>query len=235
VGALLFRRRLLVIVGFFLAAMMIAVVLHGATALPRVLVPSGSLLAREALFLVTGPLCLLAFFLRASGEARLGSAVYGQDAPPRIITAGPFRHMRHPLYAGTFLFFIAAAAPYLPLSLLLPLGGLFAAALRAIATYEERSLAAAHGEAWARYAAAVPQLLPWKSLGRREALAAEADDVVSLRAWGAAALSNLGLLSLGLYRVLVGLELSFVGLGVLNLACLTLWVGVVVVRRLRQR
>ena len=61
------------------------------------------------------------------------------------------------------------------------------------------------------------------------------DDGISVTtaALAVAALSNLGMLSLGLYRVVTGLGVHARGLGLLNVLALVLWLVVVVVRRVR--
>lgn len=223
-GERLFRHRLAFIVGFFGLAAIVAFAFGRMEAVSELLSPLGT-----RSFLPTGMLCLLAFWLRASGEARLGSAVYGQVASSRVVTSGPFRLMRHPLYAGTWLFFVAGAAAWVPLVVLVPLAVVFGAGLRAIAVFEEGALAAAHGEAWDRYAAAVPRFFGVPG-------DVEADGIsVALKAWVVAAVSNLGFLSLGVYRLLVGLELGFRGLATLNLLAFTVWIVVVVARRVRSR
>lgn len=221
-GERLFRHRLAFIVGAYGVAALAAVALSRLDDPPALL----SSLGTQA-FLPTGVLCLLAFALRASGEARLGSAVYGQVASTRVVTSGPFRLLRHPLYAGTWLFFVAASAAWVPLVVLAPLALVFLAGLVAIAAHEERALEATHGAAWRRYAEAVPRFVGVPG-------SVEPDGIsTSGPAWAMATVSNLGLLSLGLYRVLVGLGLGFRGLATLNLAALTIWVIVVVVRRVR--
>jgi protein-S-isoprenylcysteine O-methyltransferase Ste14 len=224
VGAALFRHRLAVILGFFVVAAGLAIVLHR---------DAGAVAPQQSpWFLTSGLVCLVAFAFRTTGEARVGGAVYGQQASPRLVTSGPFRLLRHPLYAGTWLFFVGAVAPYLPIVVVAVLALLFAAALRGIAVHEEHGLLAVHGAAWERYAAAVPRFV-----GVPRAVAGDVDvdaAVPSSAAWSGAALSNLGMLSLGLYRVVVGAGFNFRGLGLLNVTCLLVWLGVVVVRRLRR-
>lgn len=225
-GEQLFRWRLAVIVGAFGLAAGYAALDMGLHLGLRSL---ATLVGLERAFLLTGPVCLLAFALRLSGEARLGAVVYGQEASLRVVTGGPFRFSRHPLYLGTWLFFAAASAPYLPPLVLAVLAAGFATALVAIARYEERALALVHGEAWARYARAVPRVLG-------PASGAVDDDGIapSARAWGAALAGNLFFLSLGVYRIAAGLGEPPKALALLNLACLGLWLLVVAARRLRH-
>lgn len=226
-GEALFRHRLAVIVGFFLAGIVAASAQRLAPDTPIIRSLADVVGLRES-FLPAGFLCLLAFALRTWGEAVLGGAVYGQEAAPRVVASGPFRYMRHPLYAGTWLFSVAAVAPHVPLVFLGGAGIAFALALRSIAVHEEDHLLARHGDAWRRYAQAVPRFL-----GRASPVE---DDGVRphARAWGLAALSNVGMASLGAYRLLTALDSGFWGIGALNVALLAVWLAVVVVRRVRR-
>ena len=230
-GERFFRWRLVVIVGFFGLAVAWAVWMlkNPDLAVRAPLVRSLSeLVGLRLVFVVSGALALLAFALRASGEARLGAAVYGQTASTRVVTGGPFRWLRHPLYAGTWLFFVAATAPYLAPLVLAVLSAAFFACLRAIAIHEEVALQAAHGDAWTRYAAAVPRLFGVAGAVEPDGIRLSGSNIA------AATLGNLGLLSIGLYRVLVGFGAPTKLLGVLNVACLGLWLAVVFVRRARR-
>lgn len=223
-GALLFRHRLAVILGFFVVAALVAVVV--ARLVPGVVVGDPS----SPLWIPSGCVCLLAFVVRTWGEARVGAAVYGQTASARLVTSGPFSLVRHPLYVGTWLFFAGATAPYLPVVAVLVVGALFALALRAIAVHEEVALEHTHGDAWRAYAARVPRLLGVPRAG------GDTDGVVvGVGDWFVAALSNVGMLSIGAYRVVTGAGVAFFGLRFLTLLGLLLWLAVVVVRRLRRR
>jgi protein-S-isoprenylcysteine O-methyltransferase Ste14 len=226
IGEMLFRWRLAVIVGAFGLAGAYALI---ATEGPRSL---AELVGLERAFLITGPLCLLAFLLRVTGEARLGAVVYGQRASPRVVTGGLFRFSRHPLYIGTWLFFVAATAPYLPPAVLALLALGFALALVAIGAHEERALAAAHGDAWTRYARAVPRVLGMRGLAK----GAVDDDGIrpTARAWFGAGLGNLFFLSLGLYRIIAALCEPSKAFGLANVVCLLVWLVVVAARRLRH-
>lgn len=219
-GAHLFRHRLAVILGFFAVAGGAAVVVARATG-------AGGFGPSSPTFLPSAVGCLLAFALRASGEARVGAAVYGQVASTRLVTSGPFSHLRHPLYAGTWLFFVSSTAPWLPVAVAVALAVAFAVALSSIAAFEERALERVHGDAWRSYAAAVPRFA-----GRTRPV--EPDGVVvDARAWSVAALSNVGMLAVGGQRLVVGAGLDFRGLRMLTLLALVVWVAVVVARRRR--
>jgi protein-S-isoprenylcysteine O-methyltransferase Ste14 len=223
-GAALFRHRLAVIVGFFALAIVTAFVVARLNPGDAAIGP-----ASQA-WLPSGIACVLAFVLRASGEARVGAAVYGQRASTRLVTSGPFSLARHPLYVGTWLFFAGATAPYLPLVAAVAFDVAFAIALRAIAVHEEAALQAAHGDAWTAYAARVPRFL-----GLPRAGGGDDGVVVGARDHAVAALSNVGMLVLGGFRVLTGVGFDFVGLRLLTLSGLVVWFVVVVVRRWLRR
>jgi protein-S-isoprenylcysteine O-methyltransferase Ste14 len=221
-GIHLFRHRLAVILGFFVVAVVAAVVVARGSG-------GAGIGPSSPWFAPSGLLCIVAFALRAWGEARVGAAVYGQRASARLVTSGPFARMRHPLYVGTWLFFVSSTAPYLPVVVAVVLAVGFAAALRAIAMHEEQELEQTHGDDWRRYAAAVPRFL-----GVPRAVV---DDgvVVDGRAWAMAALSNLGMVALGLYRLATGAGFAFRGLRTLTLLAVVAWLVVVIIRRRRQQ
>jgi protein-S-isoprenylcysteine O-methyltransferase Ste14 len=223
-GAALFRHRLAVIIGFFVLAIVTAVVV--ARLVPGV----GAVGRASSAWVPSGVACVLAFVVRTWGEARVGAAVYGQSASTRLVTSGPFSLVRHPLYVGTWLFFAGATAAYLPLVAAVVFDVAFALALRAIAVHEEAGLHATHGDAWTAYAARVPRFLGVpRGQGDGDGVVVGAAD------WAVAALSNVGMLALGGFRIATGAGVDFVGLRSLTLLGLLVWFAVVVVRRLRRR
>jgi protein-S-isoprenylcysteine O-methyltransferase Ste14 len=106
--------------------------------------------------------CLvLGTILRMWGTAYLGSSVMA-DAKmhgERFIAAGPYRHVRNPLYLGAWLLSLGV-------SILMPPGGaaFFLPALTifllVLISTEERFLASTQGEEYERYRRRVPRLLP---------------------------------------------------------------------------
>lgn len=229
-GELLFRWRLAVIVGAFgLAGAWAALALK----LDLGLASSTSLWGVERVWLSTAPLLLVAFALRVTGEARLGAAVYGQAASARVVSGGPFRFSRHPLYVGTWLFFVAACAPFVPPLVLAAIAVPFAFALATIGAHEERALADKHGDAWTRYAHAAPRFLGVP----RGAV----DDGIrpTMRDYASAVAGNMFFLSLGVYRIAAGIAgFDAPGmklLGLANFAVLAAWLLIVTSRRLRTR
>jgi len=112
--------------------------------------------------LVMGTLFALAGAgLRTWAAAYLGSGVV-QDAAmhgDRIVAAGPYRHIRNPLYLGTFLHTFALAL------LMPPTGALFSILLIGLVQLrlmlaEESFLAARLGEPYREYCAKVPRIVP---------------------------------------------------------------------------
>jgi protein-S-isoprenylcysteine O-methyltransferase Ste14 len=112
--------------------------------------------------LILGILCaLVAAWLRTWGSAYLGpsvvqsAALHGQS----VIAAGPYRHLRNPLYLGIFIHTLALAL------LMPPSGAIFCILavgffqLRLIAA-EEAFLTTQLGEPYLAYCAKVPRLLP---------------------------------------------------------------------------
>ena len=118
------------------------------------------------LLLVAGIICAFAAAaLRTWGSAYLGAPVVQDGAmhtashASGLLQDGPFRHLRNPLYVGTFLHTLA-------LSLLMPRSGAIFT-LVAIAVLqmrlilgEEAFLGARLGSAYAAYCALVPRVIP---------------------------------------------------------------------------
>lgn len=100
-------------------------------------------------------------WLRTWGSAYLGADVVEDKAMhgAAIVADGPYRHLRNPLYLGTWLHTLG-------LSLLMPpLGGIAAVALIGVFQLrligaEEAYLAATLGASYTAYCARVPSLLP---------------------------------------------------------------------------
>jgi protein-S-isoprenylcysteine O-methyltransferase Ste14 len=92
----------------------------------------------------------------------------------RLVTTGPYAHLRHPLYAGTLLIAIGLAAAAGPLGI----GLLFGAVLPFFFVYyfpykeriESARLEGRYGDAYTAYRRAVPALWPARSAWRGRAL-----------------------------------------------------------------
>jgi len=76
----------------------------------------------------------------------------------RLVTAGPYRHLRHPMYAGLFLSAIGGLLVYRRWTLVFILATLPGAVLKA--RIEDRLLAQELGPEWQDYAARVPGWWP---------------------------------------------------------------------------
>lgn len=134
----------------------------------------GSISSAFNLLLAVGIACAFAAaVLRTWGAAYLGSAVvqdgamqvkssptpFAGPARAQIVTAGPFRHLRNPLYVGTLLHTFA-------LALLMPRSGaIFAIVATAILQVrltlaEEAYLGSKLGESYREYCALVPRFFP---------------------------------------------------------------------------
>jgi protein-S-isoprenylcysteine O-methyltransferase Ste14 len=83
--------------------------------------------------------------------------------PPRLVTDGLYRYVRHPLYtAGLVILWLLPRLTWNLLALNIGLTAYIAAG----AHFEERKLLAEFGDAYAKYQDRTPMLLPWVKLGR---------------------------------------------------------------------
>ncbi|WP_446745259.1 methyltransferase family protein [Silvibacterium acidisoli] len=104
---------------------------------------------------------VLGAMLRVWGAAYIGSATVKSPAmhAPAVVAEGPYRHLRNPLYLGSFLVSIAVSI------LMPPTGALFfliATALQMLRLIlgEEAFLESRQGEAYRAYKTRVPRILP---------------------------------------------------------------------------
>lgn len=228
-GAILFRYRLAVMVSAFGLALGAALTQRqwaGSSAALRPLATLGGEGLKAAVLAVSGLVLMLAFALRTASEARLGADVYGQGETERLVTEGPFGWCRNPLYLGTWLFFTGAVALWAPVVIWVIGSALFFFALDAMVRHEEGLLAPRYGAAYGRYLERVPRWLP-----RPVRTDIPAPPVRAL-AW--AALGNLGLFSLGAFRLGVAAGGPVRALGGVNLVLLTIWLSVIVLRRMKR-
>jgi protein-S-isoprenylcysteine O-methyltransferase Ste14 len=121
--------------------------------------------ASNALLVVAMLFALLAAWLRTWAAAYLGTSVV-KDAAIRgdaVVTAGPYRYVRHPLYLGLWLHLFALAL------LMPPSGAVFAVLSSGVLLLrlihgEEDFLTRTMGESYLAYKAQVPRLLPaWRA------------------------------------------------------------------------
>ena len=118
--------------------------------------------AYAALRWITAPVAVACLTLTARCWARMGSAWrmdVGLDAPTELITDGPFRRIRHPIYAFSILLMLCSAV-VLPTAPMLVVAAIGIALYYAKARNEERHLLASHGEAYARYVRRTGRFLP---------------------------------------------------------------------------
>jgi protein-S-isoprenylcysteine O-methyltransferase Ste14 len=112
--------------------------------------------------LLLGILCALkGAFLRTWATAYLGPSIVQDKAMhgEGVVTAGPYRHLRNPLYLGTFLHTFALALLMPPSGAIFCIVAVFLFQLRLIAG-EESFLTAELGEPYLAYRAKVPSLFP---------------------------------------------------------------------------
>jgi protein-S-isoprenylcysteine O-methyltransferase Ste14 len=96
----------------------------------------------------------------AIGSRFAVSSVSGADLPARheLVTSGPFRWSRHPMYLGVLL--AAAGALLIFRTWAMVLFAPMSLVVIRRAHHEERLLADAYGERWQEYARRVPKWLP---------------------------------------------------------------------------
>jgi protein-S-isoprenylcysteine O-methyltransferase Ste14 len=88
---------------------------------------------------------------------------------PNLVVAGIYAYLRHPLYAGVYVFELGALCTFVPRAGMLPPGLIALAAVclcyaivfnAVMATLETRRMSAVFGEAFARYRARVRAFVP---------------------------------------------------------------------------
>jgi protein-S-isoprenylcysteine O-methyltransferase Ste14 len=112
--------------------------------------------------LLIGIVCaLIGAFLRTWAAAYLSPSVVQAGAMhgEGIVAAGPYRHLRNPLYLGTFLHTFALALLMPPSGAIFCILAVFFFQLHLIAA-EESFLASKLGEPYLAYCAKVPRLIP---------------------------------------------------------------------------
>ena len=104
---------------------------------------------------------VLGTVFRIWGTAYIGSSVVQSKSMHAhgVVAAGPYRHLRNPLYLGSFLFVVAMAILMPPSGAAFALVASFVQMLRLILR-EEPYMAAQQGEAYLAYKSRVPRLFP---------------------------------------------------------------------------
>jgi len=136
--------------GVFMALWIVdSFVLRISTGLADVVPPAVRLSAAGLVFLSA------VYFIRAGHRA-----VEGDEPQPRkLIREGAFGRVRHPLYAGSLMFYLSFVLATLSLLSMAVWGALFVF-YDAIASYEERGLCRAFGPQYREYRGKVSKWLP---------------------------------------------------------------------------
>lgn len=121
--------------------------------------------AREAFYpalrVAAAAAAVLALLATARCWKRMGDD-WRMDVSQRhtaLITDGPFRRIRHPIYAFSILLIVCTAL-VLPTVPMIALAVVHVALMHAKARNEEAFLAAMHGDAWRHYAARTGRFVP---------------------------------------------------------------------------
>lgn len=103
-------------------------------------------------------LCILVTLLQVDAPAFIGlRQLLGKEAPDRLVTAGFYRWVRHPLYLFGLL--VLWLTPLMTLNLLVLYLSLTAYLIIG-AVFEERKLLRVFGSAYAEYKARTPMIIP---------------------------------------------------------------------------
>jgi protein-S-isoprenylcysteine O-methyltransferase Ste14 len=98
--------------------------------------------------------------LTAVSLVRSAAAVHHlEQLPDHVVTTGPFRHVRHPIYLGVMLVYLGLALATASLLSLAILVGIFFF-YNYIAGYEEKLLVARFGQAYKEYKARTGKWVP---------------------------------------------------------------------------
>jgi protein-S-isoprenylcysteine O-methyltransferase Ste14 len=109
-----------------------------------------------------GPFHLLSFAFIGGGFVLISTAwrvLYEAQRRHALVTTGPYAHMRHPQYAGFILIMLGFLFQW-PTILTLAMFPVLVWMYLRLARQEEREALVSFGDAYARYAAAVPRLVP---------------------------------------------------------------------------
>jgi protein-S-isoprenylcysteine O-methyltransferase Ste14 len=111
-----------------------------------------------ALFMLTGLLLVIWCFYEFAVRGRGTPAPW--DAPRYLVTSGPYRRSRNPIYLGVVLILLGEAAFFASLALLAWAAVAALGSHLFVVLYEEPGLHQRFGAEYARYVAEVPRWLP---------------------------------------------------------------------------
>lgn len=120
----------------------------------------GPELATRVGYAVVAALMVVASLLRMWAGSALSSQrmMAFKVQHDELVTAGPYRLVRHPIYLADFVAFFGFALCLRPIGVLMPV--LLCVHYMMLTSYEERSLRDQFGPGYARYAAPIPRFLP---------------------------------------------------------------------------
>ncbi len=125
---------------------------------PGIAPSAGSPWVIVGLAVAGGGMALRLWAIRTLGKFFTSSVVVQEGQ--HVITAGPYRWMRHPSYTGSVLTVLGTALAFASWIALLLVGGLVLPAYLYRIKVEEQTMLARLGDAYAAYRARTPALLP---------------------------------------------------------------------------
>jgi protein-S-isoprenylcysteine O-methyltransferase Ste14 len=120
------------------------------------------LAAYSALRWIAAPTALISLLLTSLCWSRMGTGWrmdVSLEGKEELITDGPFRHVRHPIYALSMLL-MACSVIVVPTIPMLIVGAVHFVLMQIKARNEERHLLAVHGDAYRRYLARTGRFVP---------------------------------------------------------------------------
>ncbi|HXT16195.1 MAG TPA: isoprenylcysteine carboxylmethyltransferase family protein [Gemmatimonadaceae bacterium] len=133
--------------------------------IPWLLAPPGVPIHATGIFILIAGSLLLLSCVREFYVA--GRGTLAPWAPPRqVVTSGPYRFSRNPMYIGVVLVLVGWAIAFQSATL-----GIYAACITIafhlrVLTYEEPWLMRTHEREWLAYRARVPRWLGWRAMRR---------------------------------------------------------------------
>jgi protein-S-isoprenylcysteine O-methyltransferase Ste14 len=114
--------------------------------------------------LVVGAIAMISSAVRTLGKQWSFAARVVEDH--KLITGGPYRLVRHPIYSGMLMMLVATGLAISHWAGLVAAVVVFSIGTALRVRIEERLLTETFGSAYADYMQRVPALIPWKGRGR---------------------------------------------------------------------